>query len=137
MVTGSWLARRAAGRLPNATILRLAYAWMSGAVLLNVAVCLWLPPDPLTNILPIMLYNVGMAFAMPVLAVNALDRHPRLRGTAASGQAFVQMVLSTVSAGLVIPLLWQSPLGLAIGMAGYLLLGWWFTRQSKVWQGNA
>jgi DHA1 family bicyclomycin/chloramphenicol resistance-like MFS transporter len=47
------------------------------------------------------------------------------------------MVLSTVSAGLVIPLLWQSPLGLAIGMAGYLLLGWWFTRQSKVWQGHA
>jgi DHA1 family bicyclomycin/chloramphenicol resistance-like MFS transporter len=135
MVTGSWLARRAAGRLANATILRLAYTWMAGAVLLNVVVCLWLPPDPLANILPIMLYNVGMAFAMPVLSVNALGRHPRLRGTAASGQAFVQMVLSTISAGLVIPLLWQSPLGLASGMAGYLLFGWWFTQQSRVWRG--
>jgi len=134
MVTGSWLARRAAGRLTNATILRLAYAGMGGAVLLNLVVCLWLPPAPLTNILPIALYNIGMAFAMPVLAVNALARHPRLRGTAASGQAFVQMVLSTVSAGLIIPLLWWSPLGLALGMAGYLLFGWWFARRSVAWK---
>jgi len=135
MVSGSWLARRAAGRLANATILRLAYVWMAGAVLLNVIVCLWLPSTPLNNILPIALYNIGMAFAMPVLAVNALARHPRLRGTAASGQAFVQMLLSTVSAGLIIPLLWLSPLGLALGMAGYLLVGWWFTRKSRVWLG--
>jgi hypothetical protein len=32
-------------------------------------------------------------------------------------------------------LLWHSPLGLALGMAGYLLVGWWFTQQSRVWRG--
>lgn len=135
MVTGSWCARHAAGRMANASLLRIAYAWMAGAVLLNIAVCMWLPPAPLWNILPIALYNVGMAFAMPVLSVAALDRHPKLRGTAASGQAFMQMLLSTVSAGLVIPLIWKHPLGLALGMGGYLLVAWLSVSGSALWRG--
>ncbi len=134
MVAGSALARRMAGSLTNAVILRLSYLWMAFAVLLNIGVCLLLPRDPLFNILPIALYNIGMAFAMPVLSIAALDRHPRLRGTAASGQAFIQMLLSTVSAGLIIPLLWVSPLGLALGMAAYLLLGFFAIRHAAVWR---
>lgn len=137
MVSGSWLARRVAGRIPEGRVLRLAYAWMVGVVVLNVAVCLWLPPTPLFNILPVALYNVGMAFAMPVLSVAALDRHPRLRGTAASGQAFVQMLLSTLSAGVLIPLLWDRPLGLALGMGGYVLLGWLCVRRTMQWRTSA
>lgn len=134
MVTGSWCARRAAGRISNAMLLRIAYGWMAGAVLLNVAICFWLPPAPLWNILPIALYNVGMAFAMPVLSVAALDCHPKLRGTAASGQAFMQMLLSTASAGLIIPLIWKHPLGLALGMGGYLLIAWMSVRGSALWR---
>lgn len=132
MVTGSWLARHYAGRFPSHKTIKLAYGWMAGAVLLNIAVCVWAPPQPFLNILPIALYNVGMAFAMPLLSVAALDRHPRLRGTAASGQAFIQMLLSTISAGLVIPLLWHHPLGLAVGMGGYVVLGWWNARNTAL-----
>jgi len=134
MVLGSYLARRAAGRFAAQKIIRFAYGWMASAVLLNIAVCIWLPANPLFNIAPIALYNIGMALAVPVMSIAALDRMPRLRGTAASGQAFVQMLLSTVSAGLLIPLLWHSPLGLALGMAAYLLLGWLCARKSVVWQ---
>lgn len=137
MVTGSWLARRAAGHMADATILRIAYAWMGSVVLFNLAVCLWAPTSVWLNILPLALYNIGMAFAMPVLSIASLDRHPHLRGTAASGQAFVQMLLSTVSAGLVIPLLWFSPLGLAIGMGAYFLIGWASVRSSQLWQREA
>ena len=134
MVLGSFLARRSAGRFSARAIARFAYGWMAGAVLLNIAVCLWLPTSLWFNIAPIALYNVGMAFALPVMSIAALDRAPRLRGTAASAQAFVQMLLSTVSAGLLIPLLWFSPLGLALGMGGYLLLGWLCARNSVVWR---
>ena len=84
MIFGSWLAKRAAGRIGNAIILQLAYGWMCFSWLLNVVVCTWLPVSPIYNILPIALYNVGMAFALPVLSIAALDRHARLRGTAAS-----------------------------------------------------
>lgn len=136
MVTGSWLARRAAGKITNTWLLRIAYLWMLGAALLNIVVCLWLPPQPWINILPIALYNIGMAFAMPVLSIAALDRHARLRGTAASGQAFMQMLLATVSAGLLIPLLWSNHLWLALGMGGYLLLGLASASVSELWRGR-
>jgi DHA1 family bicyclomycin/chloramphenicol resistance-like MFS transporter len=107
---------------------------MAAMVLLNLVVCFVLPINPIYNILPIALFNVGMALAMPILSIAALDRHPKIRGTAASGQAFIQMLLSTVSAGLIVPLVWYAPSGLAIAMAIYLLVGWLSIRKSKIWQ---
>jgi DHA1 family bicyclomycin/chloramphenicol resistance-like MFS transporter len=133
MVFGSYLARHTAGKFTPHKVIRFGYAWMACAALLNIAVCTWLPVSPLFNIAPIALYNIGMALVLPILSIAALDRMPRLRGTAASGQAFVQMLLSTISAGLIIPLLWHHPLELALGMLGYLLIGWISARNSLVW----
>ncbi len=133
MVLGSYLAKRAAGRFSPQHILRTAYSWMLFVVLLNIVVSLLPQGNFIYNIIPVALFNIGMALAMPVLSIAALDRHPKIRGTAASGQAFVQMFLSTVSAGLIVPLVWQHPLGLALAMAVYLLIGWLVIRKSQVW----
>jgi len=133
MILGSYLAKKAAGRYTRQRVVKVAYSWMAIAVLLNVVICYFLPIRPLYNILPIALFNIGMALAMPILSLSALNRHPKIRGTAASGQAFIQMLLSTVSAGLVVPLLWYAPSGLAWAMAGYLLIGWLMIRKSKLW----
>ncbi|CAN6133828.1 ProP Permeases of the major facilitator superfamily [Methylophilaceae bacterium] len=134
MVLGSYLAKRAAGVYTSQQVLKVAYAWMGATVLLNLVVCLNLAVSPFYNILPVALFNVGMAFAMPILSLAALDRHAKIRGTAASGQAFVQMLLSTVSAGLIVPLVWAEPLGLAMAMAAYLLFSCLVLRLSKVWR---
>lgn len=134
MVLGSYLAKRAAGRYSRQRVVRAAYAWMVAVAVLNLVICFALPANPIYNILPIGLFNIGMALAMPILSLCALDRHPRIRGTAASGQTFVQMLLSTVSAGLVVPLVWYAPSGLALAMAGYLLLGWLAVRKSELWR---
>lgn len=134
MVFGSWLARRAAGKYSDHAILRAAYGWMALCVLGNLLLCVTLPDHSRWHIAPIALYNVGMALAVPVLSVSALDRFARLRGTVASAQAFMQMLLSTVSAGLLVPLLWGQPITLAVGAAGYLLLGWWCARTSELWR---
>lgn len=133
MVLGSYLAKRAAGKYASAKVVKAAYVWMSIIVLANLLVCFYLPTNAIYNIVPVALFNVGMALAMPILSLAALDRHPKIRGTAASGQAFIQMVLSTVSAGLIVPLVWYAPSGLAIAMAAYVLLGWLMIRKSKLW----
>jgi MFS transporter, DHA1 family, multidrug resistance protein len=133
MVLGSYFAKRVAGRYSRQQVIRVAYAWMAGIALLNLAICFALPANPIYNIAPIGLFNIGMALAMPILSLSALDRHPKIRGTAASGQTFIQMMLSTVSAGLVVPLVWYAPSGLAWAMAGYLLLGWLAVRKSELW----
>jgi DHA1 family bicyclomycin/chloramphenicol resistance-like MFS transporter len=131
MILGSFLAKRAAGRYARQKVVKVAYLWMAAMVILNVLVCYILPTRPLYNILPIALFNIGMALAMPILSLVALDRHPKIRGTAASGQAFIQMMLSTVSAGLIVPLVWYAPSGLALAMVGYLIFGWLMIRKSK------
>jgi len=133
MVLGSYLAKRAAGRFAQHKVIKLAYAWMAIMVAVNLLVCMCLPASPVYNILPIALFNIGMAAAMPILSLVALDRHPKIRGTAASGQAFIQMLLSTVSAGLIVPLVWYAPSGLAMAMAGYIVLGWLSIRRSRLW----
>ena len=134
MVLGSYLARRAAGIYAAKSVIKTAYIWMAAIVLLNAAVSFLLPTNIIYNILPVALFNVGMALAMPILSLAALDRHPKIRGTAASGQAFIQMLLSTVSAGLVVPLVWYAPSGLALAMVVYLLIGWLVMRQSQLWK---
>lgn len=131
MILGSYLAKRAAGRYARKKVVKVAYLWMAAMVILNVLICYTLPTRPIYNILPIALFNIGMALAMPILSLVALDRHPKIRGTAASGQAFIQMLLSTVSAGLFVPLVWYAPSGLALAMAGYLVFGWLMIRKSK------
>jgi len=131
MILGSYLAKRAAGRYARQKVVKVAYLWMAAMVILNVLICYTLPTRPLYNILPIALFNIGMALAMPILSLVALDRHPKIRGTAASGQAFIQMLLSTVSAGLIVPLVWYAPSGLALAMAGYLIFGWLMIGKSK------
>jgi len=133
MVLGSYLAKYAAGRYAAKTVLKLAFSWMLLIVLVNLAVCNFLPPKPLFNILPVALFNVGMALVMPIISLAALDRHPKIRGTAASGQAFIQMLLSTVSAGLVVPLVWGSVMGLAIAMLVYLLIALMVISKSQLW----
>jgi DHA1 family bicyclomycin/chloramphenicol resistance-like MFS transporter len=133
MVLGSYMAKLAAGKYAQSKVIKAAYWWMFLMVILNLLVCFLLPMEPVYNIAPIALFNVGMALAMPILSLAALDRHPKIRGTAASGQAFIQMLLSTISAGLIVPLVWYAPSGLAIAMACYLLIGWLMIRKSKLW----
>ena len=136
MIIGSYLAKYAAGKYTHRQVIKAAYIWMAVIVVLNLSICFLLPTNPIYNIVPVALFNVGMALAMPVLSLAALDRHPKIRGTAASGQAFIQMLLSTVSAGLIVPFVWYAPSGLAIAMAVYLLFGWLMIRKSKLWLEN-
>jgi DHA1 family bicyclomycin/chloramphenicol resistance-like MFS transporter len=107
---------------------------MFAIVLLNVAVCYSLPAKPVFNILPIALFNIGMGLVMPIISLAALDRHPKIRGTAASGQAFVQMLFSTVSAGIIVPLVWSRVLGLASAMLVFWLISWLTIRQTQLWK---
>jgi DHA1 family bicyclomycin/chloramphenicol resistance-like MFS transporter len=133
MILGSYFAKRAAGRYSRQKVVKVAYAWMAAMTVLNLLVCFMLPNNTIYNILPVALFNIGMALAMPIISLAALDRHPKIRGTAASGQAFIQMLLSTVSAGIIVPLFWYAPSGLAMAMAGYLTFGWLMIRRSKLW----
>jgi len=134
MIIGSYLSKRAAGKYAAKRVITAAYTWMFLIVLLNVAICYALPIKPIFNILPVALFNIGMGLVMPIISIAALDRHPKIRGTAASGQAFVQMLFSTVSAGIIVPLVWSSVLGLASAMLAFWLVSWLAIQQTRLWK---
>ncbi len=123
MMCGSALSARLAGRLPPPRTIALGFALMLTAAAANLGVSFLMQPGLPQSVLPIVLYNFGMAVAMPSLTLLALDHFPTHRGLAASCQSFLQMLVGALTAGLVAPALWDTPGGLAGSMATYLMLG--------------
>jgi DHA1 family bicyclomycin/chloramphenicol resistance-like MFS transporter len=133
IMIGAQLSGRAAGRLqPHETVAR-AYAFMVVAALVNgiYAFAAW--PSIPWAVLPIMVYGIGFAMAMPSISLITLDLFPTRRGMAASLQGFVSGMVNTVTAGVLAPLIYHDPRLLASGMAALLacgLVSWTLYRRS-------
>ena len=123
MMTGSFLSGRLAGHLSPGRTVAAGYAVMLAAAALNLAVNRWLPPGLPQSVLPICVYNLGMALTMPSLTLMALDIFPARRGLASSCQSFIQSALTSLTSAAVVPFFWSAPHFLAGGMAVYLILG--------------
>lgn len=134
MILGSFISKKTAGIISPAKMLKIAYLWMLLITSLNLIFCLFSPSIIFVNIGLIALYNIGMAAAMPLISIKALDCFPKARGTAASGQAFSQMLVSSVVAGLVIPIIWGSLATLAIGMLVIFSLGLITITKTQAWK---
>lgn len=127
MTTGAFLSGRMAGRTLPVRQIGIGFACCALSAVLNIAYAASVTQLELPwAVLPIFLGGLGMALIFPVLALAVLDMYPQQRGLASSLQAFVQLMISTVVAGVVSPLLSGRPLHLALGMAGFMLLGFAF-----------
>jgi len=124
MMMGSFLSGRVAGRLSAAATVRLGYTIMLGASVLNLVCAVLLPQPKLPwSVLPIGLHAIGIGINFPTLTLLLLDRFPHHRGAVSSVQAFVSLVISSVIAGAVSPLLSHSAMKLALGAALSTVLG--------------
>jgi DHA1 family bicyclomycin/chloramphenicol resistance-like MFS transporter len=116
MMFGAFLSGRVAGRLTAAATVRLGYAIMLAASVVNLVVAFALPqPRVPWSVLPIGLHAIGIGINFPTLTLLLLDRFPKHRGAVSSVQAFVSLVISATIAGLVSPLLSGSMPKLAAG----------------------
>jgi DHA1 family bicyclomycin/chloramphenicol resistance-like MFS transporter len=134
MILGSFISKKTAGIISPAKMLKIAYLWMLLITSINLIFCLFFQSIIFINIGLIALYNIGMAAAMPLISIKALDCFPKARGTAASGQAFSQMLVSSVVAGLIIPIIWGSLATLAIGMLVIFSLGLVTITKTQAWK---
>lgn len=131
---GGFLASRLAGRRPIDWCIRAGYAIMALGAVLNVGVNLGGMPPLWIGIPPFMVYTTGMGLALSSLQVRLLDLSPQRAGMVSSCQAFVQSLANAATAAFVAPLLWDSPLKIALGMsvllvAGALLYAWHVARR--------
>ena len=134
MILGSFISKKTAGIISPAKMLKIAYLWMLLITSINLIFCFFFSSIIFMNIGLIALYNIGMAAAMPLISIKALDCFPKARGTAASGQAFSQMLVSSVVAGLIIPIIWGSLATLAIGMLVIFSLGLVTITKTQAWK---
>jgi len=123
VMIGAWLSGRLAGRAtPERTVL-LGFAVMATAACLSIGYHLAYPPAVPWTVLPLMLYALGMALAMPSMTLLALDLFPRNRGMAASVQGFTQSMCNALLAGLISPLVAGTQLSLAATAGIAMVLG--------------
>ncbi|MDR0717192.1 MAG: multidrug effflux MFS transporter [Azoarcus sp.] len=121
MMLGSFASARLAGRWSEWRTIRAGLVVMAFASIVEIA--LTLLPLPRTFILaPISLYNFGVALIMPSLTLISLDLFPARRGLASSCQGFVQVGVNALTTGMLAPLLWRTPLTLALGAGACYLL---------------
>jgi MFS transporter, DHA1 family, multidrug resistance protein len=120
---GSQLSGRAAGRHSPAVTVGRAYTFMMAAAAGNLVYSFLLPPSLPWAVIPIMIYGIGFAMAMPSVTLITLDLFPTRRGMAASLQGFVSGMVNVVNAGIISPAVSRDPRLLAVGMAALLAAG--------------
>jgi len=131
IMAGAYLSGRAAGRHSPASTVRRAYAFMATAATVNLAYAYSMPPAIPWAVVPILVYGIGFAMAMPSITLLTLDLFPTRRGMAASLQGFVSGMVNTLTAGIISPAISHDTRSLALGMAAMLLAGLasWFAYQ--------
>lgn len=129
MMLGAFVSGRAAGRISGARLANLGFVCCGVAMAANVSYSLLVTTPALPwAVLPMMLNAFGIALVFPILTLAILDMYPRQRGSASSLQAFTGLVLHSLIAGVISPLLSGYALWLAGGAALFALLGWLFWR---------
>jgi len=83
-----------------------------------------LPPALPWTVLPVMIYTIGMALAMPSATLLTLELFPKLRGMTSSLQGFAHSLFAGLAAGLVSPLVSGHALTLALAAGGLMFMGW-------------
>lgn len=108
IVLGSFLSGKLIRSWTAKKVINIAFSLMAVAVALNMAQSILLEQNVLWVIIPVMIYAFGVAMSMPGLAVLALDCFPDNKGVAAAMQSFMQIMISGLVAGLLVPLLRES-----------------------------
>lgn len=117
LVGGSAIAGRFAVRWSATQTLTLGFGIMAGANLLNLAVCAAAPAEIAWYLGYVFVFNLGMSLAIPTMTMMGLDAVPTRRGTGSSVQLFVQTGFNAFIAAVLAPLVWGSPMSLAVAAA--------------------
>ena len=129
LVGGAWLSGRMAGRASVRLTLNVGYAVLLLACASHLLLAWKFPLARLPwSMLPLILHGVGVQLAFPTLTLLLLDRFPHQRGGISSVQAFASLLICSVVAGVLSPLLSGNMLHLALGASALTLSGalaWW------------
>lgn len=128
MVVGSYISGRVAGRIPRYTLVSWVIPLGALTGLVNVLLA-WLSPELPWAIVGPVLLSCAIGVVFPVLNLEILDLFPDHRGAAASLGTFASLIFNAAMAGIVVPIVATSILGVALTSAVLSTLsvfGWWW-----------
>jgi len=134
-VVGAWISGRLAGRIPLSQQARIGFAVsLTGAALTFCLNALVTDPGlPLQQLL-LLLIAVGVQLVSPTLSLRMLDLFPHARGSAASVQSCISIVISAFVFGILAPLVSGSLLNLSETSLCAALVGFalWRAAQTRI-----
>lgn len=123
IMVGSQISGRSAGKYTASRTVKRAYGFMAFAALANLAYAFLFTASIPWAVIPIAIYGVGFATAMPSITLITLDLFPTRRGMAASLQGFVSGMINVLTAGVVAPFVWHDTRWLALAMVAMMMVG--------------
>jgi MFS transporter, DHA1 family, multidrug resistance protein len=104
ILVGAWCSGRIAGRYSLDSQVRFGLCFTFGVALLRVIAYFAVPVIPIPVQQGQLFFAAfGAQFAFPVLTLRMLDLFPGARGTAASAQSFVALLITAATIGVVSP----------------------------------
>ncbi|MFK5948793.1 MAG: multidrug effflux MFS transporter [Methylococcales bacterium] len=123
MMTGAFISAQLAKRWQIQKTTNVGFSIMLSAISINLIFVNFFPASPFYIIFPMVVYALGLSIVLPAVTILALDCFPHHRGLAASALGFVQMLINTCVASIIIPLIHNQWLHYVFGQILFLLLG--------------
>jgi DHA1 family bicyclomycin/chloramphenicol resistance-like MFS transporter len=120
LMLGAFVSSRLSHRWSPVRVVSTGFGVLATGVALNFVQVALFDATILFTIGPLVIYAIGTAMIMPAITVLALDCFPHHRGTAASMQGFIQMLINAVVAGFAVPALHAQRYFFVIGQALFL-----------------
>ncbi len=135
MIIGAFISGRVAGKFSFEKSIRLGYAVMAVAILINLSYNYFSPQMNLPwAVLPLTIYNIGLQLAFPAISLIILDIFPKNRGMVSSLQATISVLMMSIVAATLPVILSTSGLLMAMGQGALALCGfisWTMYRRIK------
>jgi DHA1 family bicyclomycin/chloramphenicol resistance-like MFS transporter len=114
ILTGAMISNRIAGRMEFVTQVRIGLGLTFAAAVVRVLMHLAIDDPPVRAQQALLCFaGIGAQIAFPVLTLRMLDLFPAARGTAASAQSFVAVLLTAVTFGVIAPIVLPQMLWIA------------------------
>jgi DHA1 family bicyclomycin/chloramphenicol resistance-like MFS transporter len=128
LMLGAFVSSRLSQRRSPVRIVSTGYAVLATGVAINLVQVAFFKATVLDTIGPLVIYAIGTAIIMPAITILVLDCFPNHRGTAASMQGFLQMLINAAVAGIAVPALHTQRSHFVLGQALFLsiALALWF-----------
>jgi len=125
---GAWISGRLAGKVPQDKQVGMGFSLTLGGTALMAALdAMTHEPPLLSQQVALLVTTTGIQLVFPVLTLRMLDLFPRNRGSAASVQSFVSLLIASFVIGLLVPMLDHSLLELSTAafLGASLAFGLW------------